>query len=95
MEYLISNKRYSFSYKEVKAKYEEICELTDEEFMDRLPEITHLACFISYLKELPTEVVLSDKGIIHELVHLIHIPDEPLVSLKEIRELFKLVLSLS
>lgn len=60
-----------------------------DEFMDRLPEAIHLACIISWFKELPTQQVLSDYGIIHQLAHLMHIPDEPQISKEEIFEQFK------
>lgn len=67
----------------------EFSNLTDEEFLSRLPEIIHFAVFAAWIKEIPTEVCLSDKGIIHELVHLLHLPGEPVLSLKEIRTMFE------
>lgn len=95
MEYLIENKKYHLSYQELKNKHEEICRYSNLTFRQKLPEILHLACVISYIKELSNECTVGDKGIIHELVHLLHIEEEPLVDLREIRKQFKTVLKLS
>ena len=89
MEYLVDDKKYSFSYEEIREEYERFCDMDDDQFMEELPAALHLACFICYLKEIPTYLCLSDTGIIHELVHLLHIADEPLIDLKAIRELFE------
>ena len=80
---------YEFSYQTMKKLYDEHVSMTDEEFMKNLPSALHLASFICWFKEIPSYDCLSDKGIIHELIHLLHIPNEPLIILKEIRELFK------
>lgn len=93
MEYLINQKKYSFSYKEVKQKYEEFCSLSDEEFMERIGEALHLACFISYLKELDNEQTIGDEGVVHQLTHLLTLFD-PIICLKGIREQFKTLLEL-
>lgn len=96
MEYITdSGKTYSFSYRELKEWYTRFCEMTDDEFKNHLPEALHFACFVCFLKEIPTRECLADEGIIHELVHLIHIPTEPMVSIKFIRELFKNQLKLA
>jgi hypothetical protein len=95
MEYTIQGHKYSFSYQDVREHYHRVCDMTDAEFVVKLPEIIHLACAIAYFKEIPTYVCLSDKGIIHELAHLLHIPDEPNIVLSEIRELFKDQMKLS
>jgi hypothetical protein len=69
--------------------------MSDEEFMMNIPSALHLACVICFLKEIPGYVCLSDVGIIHELTHLLHIPDSPTSDLKGIRELFRVQLMLS
>lgn len=88
MKYIVDGDVYNLSYLELKEKYLEICELDTKDFLIRLPEILHLTCIISFLKEVPSYNTLSDKGLIHELVHLIHIPNEPLVNVEKIKQQF-------
>ena len=88
MNYQLEGKDFIFNYQEVKAKYEEYVSLSDEEFMNRLPEIIHSACFISYVKGFGRGV-LSDVGIVHELAHLLHLPDD--TDLKKVREQFEIL----
>lgn len=94
MEYTCENIRYTWSYIELREKYMQIVGFSEDEFMDRLPEILHTACFICYVKEEPLNRTLSDMGIIHELAHLIHIPDESMVDLPRVMETFKIVCEL-
>lgn len=61
---------YSFSYKDLKSQFEDYEKLSDSEFMADLPNITHFAVFVCWFKQLKTADVLSDTGLIHELVHL-------------------------
>jgi len=89
MEYLINGNKYNLSYVELRDKYNEICSLSLQSFLARLPEVLHLACVISFLKEIPNEHIVGDEGLIHELVHLLHIPDEPLVCAEKIKEQFE------
>ena len=95
MEYLVDGVTFSYSYQELKDKYNDFCLKSDADFISELKEALHLACFICFVKEVPTYVCLSDKGIIHELIHLLHIPDGNTSTLTEIRELFKISLLLS
>ena len=88
IEYLVEGDKYSLSYSDLKEKYLELSNLDLGSFLKRLPEVLHLTCIISYLKEVPSSSTLSDKGLIHELVHLLHIPDEPLVDAEKIRQQF-------
>lgn len=94
MEYLVADEKYLISYAQLKELYQEYCAISDEEFIKKLPEITHFACVVGWFKELPNDATIGDKGIVHELIHLMHIPAEPLVNLKEIRASFKLLLKL-
>lgn len=91
-----SSRTYDFSYREIKDHYQDILSLTDEEFLDRLPEALHLAVYICFIKEVPGKHCLSDTGIIHMLAHLLHDKAETLLhhSLSEIREEFRTVLML-
>lgn len=91
-----SSQNYSFSYREIRDHYRDIVSLTDDEFMERLPEAIHLACYICFIKETPNEHCLSDTGVVHMLAHLMHDKAETLLhhSLYEIREKFRTVLML-
>jgi hypothetical protein len=94
MEYLIKGETFGISYRSLKEHYIRFCEMSDEEFMKEIVAAAHLACIISYFKELPHDDVTSDVGILHELIHLIHIPHEPTIDLQQIREKFKTFLQL-
>lgn len=89
MEYLVEGKKYNLSYQELREEYTKHIEMSDEEFMQNLPSALHLACIVCFLKETPTYLTLNDTGIIHQLVHLLHLGDTPLDPLNEIREQFK------
>lgn len=89
MIYLVNNNKYSLSYQELKEQYLIFCDILDNEFLDNLPQALHIACMICYLKEINTENCLSDEGIIHQLIHLLDIPDESIIDIKKIRQLFK------
>lgn len=86
---------YDVSYKDLREEYRGHVQMSDEDFMKNLPSALHIASIICWFKEIPTYICLSDKGIIHELVHLLHCPEEPTVVLKDIRKLFEEQLKLS
>ena len=86
--YLINGNKYSLSYEELKQKYGEIRKYSDGEFMTNLPKILHYSCFACWVLGVPSQDCLSDEGLIHQLIHLLAIPDEPLINLKQIREQF-------
>jgi len=88
MKYQLDGKDFEFDYQQVKERYDEIVSLSDKEFMDRLPEIIHSACFIAWIKGLGQDAI-SDVGIVHELAHLLHLPDQ--YNLKKIRKKFKIL----
>lgn len=94
IEYLSEGSKFSLSYSDLKESYSNMCEMSNSEFLKNLPDVLHLACFICFLKEIPTYVCLTDKGIIHELVHLLK-QDGTTTSLVEIRELFRTTLELA
>lgn len=95
MEYLQNGKRYHLSYQELRESHLQMTRMTDEQFLGALPKAMHLACVLCWLKELPASAVLADDGIIHQLAHLLHIPDEPLIDLTEIRKQFNEQLALA
>lgn len=87
MEYLVNGNKYSFSYRELKEKYYELSFLPLEDFLARLGEVLHFCCIVSYIKEVNIST-LGDEGLIHQLVHLLHISDEPLIDAEKIKEQF-------
>lgn len=89
MEYLVEGKKYNLSYSDLREKYNLFSSLSLAEFLERLPEVLHLTCIISYLKEVPSYHTLSDTGLIHELVHLLDIKNEPLIDAQKIKEQFE------
>lgn len=93
IEYLSDGETFSLSYKELRNCYDEFCDMEDEEFLNKLPDALHLACMICFLKEVPTYICLTDKGVIHELIHLLK--NQNVRKLKEIRDLFKMTLRLA
>lgn len=96
MTYVLEGKHYGFSYLELKEEYYKHIKMSDKDFMLNLPSALHLACFICFVKEIPTYNCLSDTGIIHELVHLLqHGESDEVIVLKDIRKLFKEQLKLS
>lgn len=95
MDYLVEGQKYILSYPELKSKYLLFVGMSDVEFRKNLASALHLACIICYLKDIPTSKCLSDKGIVHELVHLLDIPEEENLDFKRIRELFEQELKLS
>ena len=92
MTYTVEGTTYSLSYRELKAHYENAIDMPDNGFISCIGPLIHLACIICYLKEIPAEVCLSDKGIIHELAHL---ADGTECDLAAVRELFKTTLKLA
>jgi hypothetical protein len=88
LEYLVDNKKFLLSYRELKEHYQQAIEYTDEQFKEHLPEILHLAIFISWLKE-NTQITCSDFGAVHELAHMLHLGDNNPTPLAEIRRVFK------
>lgn len=94
MEYLVGDKRFSFSYKELKERYLKYVGYTDEKFLANIKEILHFVVFVSYLKEIDSKVLLPDDGLIHELVHLLN-DVETVENLEDIRDNFKELMNLS
>jgi hypothetical protein len=95
IEYIVDGVKFGLSYQSLREEYFRFCQMTDEQFLKELPAAAHLACVICYLKEVPTYVCLCDKGIVHELIHLLHIPDGNTTSLRDIRTIFEQTLKLS
>lgn len=74
--YEVDGSRYALSYSSLREDYLNYRLMTDEDFMANLVKILHFAVFVCFVKEAPSYVVLSDKGVIHELVHLLEFRDQ-------------------
>ena len=94
MEYIVDGRKFSLSYTQLRTLYLDALSMTDEAFISDLPNLLHLACAIAYLKEIPASQCISDRGIIHQLVHLLAISD-PVIDLSEIRRQFTIDLCLA
>jgi len=92
---LVGDKKYGLSYSELREGYNRFIEMSDTEFLSKAAEAAHLACIICWFKEIGPDYTIGDNGIVHELIHLLAIPDEPLVNLKDIRKQFKETLYLA
>lgn len=94
MHYKQGDVTYSFSYRETRNLYRDFVEMTDDEFFgDQLPHAMHLACFIAFVKEIPTDDMLSDRGLLHEMIHHQVFKLRPAEKAK-VRKLFKTLLEL-
>lgn len=85
---------YLYSYTELREKYLEFVALDNDAFMKRLAGALHLACAISLFKELGPDATVGDRGIIHELVHLLHLGYYRKQHLRRIRRKFRDLLKL-
>lgn len=95
MEYITSDdKRYHYSYQQLRQEYLRMVEMSDKEFIKNLVPAIHLACAICFFKELGLEPSIGDDGVVHNLAHLMHIPGEPMIVLADIRRQFKETLRL-
>ena len=94
MEYILDDKKFSFSYKQLKEQYLKFKEMSEEEFFSDIPRLLHFACFIGWIKELGNDCLISDVGIIHELVHLLEKDVETALTKEELRGKFLTLLEL-
>jgi len=95
MEYLGQHgRKYILSYQSLREDYERFCAMTDDEFRQAVGDALHFACVVGHLKEIG-QSALADDGVIHQLVHLLVIPHEPLIDIREIRQQFAEILKLA
>lgn len=88
------SKKYTISYQELREMYYQFLELSDDDFKKRIAEIFHLATIICYLKEVSSDVLLNDVGLLHLFVHQLALPDDSEDEFKMLREAFKIVCKL-
>jgi len=83
---------YVLSYSSLREDYLRYSHMSDEEFSANLLPILHFACVTCWLKEKQTQWLLSDTGLIHELVHLLLAQSDPTFTtdtkLSRVREMF-------
>jgi len=81
---------YVVSYQSLKEDYNRYVAMSDAEFRANLIKILHFACITCWFKELQTQWLLGDTGLIHELVHLLEgFYQGNDKHFQEIRDLFK------
>lgn len=93
MEYILEDKKFSVSYRELKELYHNFKDMSDEEFDKNILDVLHFSCIVCYFKEIPTYICLSDIGIVHEISH--YMVDKDIIKLKDLRKLFNEQLKLS
>ena len=89
IKYKVGNKTFLYDKDRVNTSYFKYCEMSDEEFLENILDILHFAVYVCCLKDLKTRDVLSDDGIIHQLVHLTKSNTRKYVDLKKIRNNFE------
>ena len=75
MEYIVDGKNYILSYQELRESYYEYIGLSDYEFLDRIIEVLHFVCIVSYLKEIPGYLLVNDRGLVHLIAHILDLKD--------------------
>lgn len=86
-QYQIDGHTFSYTDADLLVPHASLCAATDADFLQRLPEALHLACMLCFVRGIPSSECLSDRGVVHQIAHLIHL-DEPAVSLFEVRQAF-------
>jgi hypothetical protein len=91
------SKTYVLSYRSLREDYIRFKNMTDEEFIDNALDILHFCCIVGYMKEIPSDTLLIDDGIIHELVHLLveTTKSDAIYDLPKIRQIFNKVMELA
>jgi hypothetical protein len=63
--------KYAFCYQSLREDYRMYAMMSDEDFLAKIVDVLHFAVYVCYVKEMQSYRVLSDTGVIHELVHLL------------------------
>lgn len=95
MQYLVDGHEYGLSYSKLREDYHRFRAMPDEQWQEpeTLWDVLHFCCIVGYLKEMNGEMLVSDLGIIHEIVHLAKGISQR--SLRDIREQFAKVMALA
>lgn len=83
-------RKFVLNDKELLAEHKVWSKASNEYWMDNLPALLHytVACAFIYRNKLNVVDMVSDVGILHELIHLLHLKDEPLCNIENVRSLF-------
>ena len=95
MNYIVEGKEYLLSYQELKEKYEQFINSSDEYFSDNIASVLHLVCIISFVKETPSYVLLNDEGLIHSIAHYMDGTVKNTEAIAQIRRQFNIWCKLS
>lgn len=87
-KYKIENREYVYDASMLRFHYASFTIMDDKEFLENLPSALHFACFMSFILKLDQITTLSDKGIVHELVHLSNTGTKQFSDIKKVREKF-------
>jgi hypothetical protein len=71
MEYLVGGHRYSFNYQNRREDFLKYKQMSDAEFVENAFSALHFAMHVCYVKDLGCEATISDKGVCHQLLHLL------------------------
>ena len=93
INYVTGGHTFGLNYQDLRAKHIELCEMSDHQFTINLPQAAHLACIISYIKGKGNEQTIGDKGIVHELIHMMC--EGTTTPLHEVRDQFRTMLELA
>lgn len=88
IKYKVGDRTFVLDKKSIVRSYEKYCQMSDEDFLADLINIMHFAVYVCYIKNIPSKDILSDDGLIHELVHLMQDNTRKFVDLKKIRKNF-------
>jgi hypothetical protein len=96
-DYKVEGSTYSMNYQDLKSHFEMYKGFNDGQFIDQAIKIFHFASFVCYFKNIPTQAILCDKGILHQLAHLIDedTKEDAVREISEIRERFNIVCALA
>tara|TARA_R100000951_G_C2649288_1_gene183810 strand:- start:2891 stop:3175 length:285 start_codon:yes stop_codon:yes gene_type:complete len=72
----------------LKKQYKSFTIMDDEEFIKNTKDALHFACYVCWVKNLPTNRILSDEGLIHQLIHLLDKSTASYVDIKKLRQIF-------
>lgn len=96
-DYKVEGSTYSMDYQQLKNHFEKFQSFNDSDFIENAIKIFHFASFVCYFKNIPTQTILCDKGILHQLVHLIDedTKEYAVREISEIRERFNTICALA
>jgi hypothetical protein len=94
-KYKVGNKTFIYDICSLQMSYYKYLNMTDKEFLDEILNILHFAAYVCFIKNLETKDVLSDDGIVHQLIHLTQGNTRKYVNLQEVRNNFKEILLLN